>query len=256
MMEFFTGVLAMQGAYARHCEVLSRLGMPVIEVRSIEDLKRCARLIIPGGESTTIYRLLMQAGLWQPLLERIQAGMPVFGTCAGMILLAARIRGVGRDYIDKIGHDDKGTLQNQYQNQDNSYQPCLAAIDLELQRNAYGPQIASFRTVLDIMDPLSQTLPESTPFAAFIQRKFGRFRKLAPDDVASDNAFLKLPLIFIRAPLALRWGAEVQVLLRYNPFPTEQTGQAICLQQGNILVSSFHPELSSSSLLHEYFLQL
>ncbi|MEM9424179.1 MAG: Type 1 glutamine amidotransferase-like domain-containing protein, partial [Spirochaetota bacterium] len=95
-MEHLCGVLAMQGAYAKHLECLARLGVKSIEVRSLEDLYRCERLILPGGESTTMYRLLRQARLWQPLIRCSEEGMPMFGTSAGMILLSRGISGIGQ----------------------------------------------------------------------------------------------------------------------------------------------------------------
>ena len=226
MTQKLVGVLAMQGAYAQHCAVLSCCGAQSIEVRSPEDLERCERLILPGGESSTIYRLLLQSRLWEPLQDRIQSGMPIFGTCAGMILLAKSVVAQGKDLMQNYGQ-----------------QPCLAAIDIEVQRNAYGRQIASFSSELK----LSEQSPQNPGFARFVSNQ---------DD--------RLPLIFIRAPLAVRWGAGVQVLLWANQTVPKaqaaneetQPAQAICLQQGKVLVSSFHPELSESTLLHEYFLNL
>ncbi|MEM9424343.1 MAG: pyridoxal 5'-phosphate synthase glutaminase subunit PdxT, partial [Spirochaetota bacterium] len=106
-------------------------------------------------------------------------------------------------------------------------QPCLGRIDLLVQRNAYGRQIASFSTELN----LGEQAPENPQFANFL---------------ANEST---LSLTFIRAPQAVSWGTEVQVLLREN-------GKAVCLQQNNVLVSSFHPELSESTLLHQYFLSL
>ncbi len=231
------GVLAMQGDYAKHCEALSHCGVESLEVRNLADLRRCERLIIPGGESTTIYRLLSKQGLCQPLLERVQAGMPMFGTCAGMILLSRNIIASGQAF--------------QYTDQ-----PTLAVMDLTIQRNAYGPQIASFCTELSLAE---QGL-ESPLFQRFLQKR--------PEQTT-------LPLVFIRAPIVLSWGTSVQVLLRCPPpkqlwrlWPlwqsrqdsqapnSAQAHQAVCFQQNNILACSFHPELEHNTLLHEYFLSL
>ena len=232
------GVLAMQGGYERHRATLARCGAHSIEVRSRKDLERAERLILPGGESSTIYRLLLQSGLWEPLRERIQNGMPVFGTCAGMILLAQSVAGQAEALIQNYGR-----------------QPSLGAIDIEVQRNAYGRQIASFSSKLK----LSEQNPQNPEFARFLQKQTAK-----PNAPKNNGAHSPdLPLIFIRAPQVLRWGAGVQVLLWANQkVPKAQTAneaqsaQAVCLQQGKVLVSSFHPELSESTLLHEYFLRL
>lgn len=112
------GVLAIQGAYHKHSEAVGHLGINSIEVRTIEDLDFIDGLIIPGGESTTIGKLLTKNNLIDPIKKRIENGMAVFGTCAGMILLAKSVP--GRD------------------------QPLLGAMDISVERNAYGRQIDSF----------------------------------------------------------------------------------------------------------------
>ena len=118
------GVLALQGAYAAHAERLERLGAAVVEVRTPTHLGTVDALVMPGGESTTMSRLLTTSGLFDSIDERLRAGMPVFGTCAGMILLAAGV-------LD--GRPD---------------QRSFAAIDIDVRRNAYGRQIDSFETDL------------------------------------------------------------------------------------------------------------
>ena len=229
------GVLAMQGGYERHRATLARCGAHSIEVRSHKELERAERLILPGGESSTIYRLLLQSGLWEPLRERIQSGMPVFGTCAGMILLAQSVVGQAEALIQNYGR-----------------QPSLGAIDIEVQRNAYGRQIASFSSKLK----LSEQNPQNPEFACFLQKQ--RAKPNAGQAPQKNNGAHSpdLPLIFIRAPQVLRWGAGVQVLLRCPAHQTASGQTAVCLQQGKVLVSSFHPELSESTLLHEYFVGL
>jgi pyridoxal 5'-phosphate synthase pdxT subunit len=118
------GVLALQGAAAKHAAMLARLGAEVVEVRTPAALAEVDALVIPGGESTTISMLLESSGLFEPLAERLEAGLPVLGTCAGMILLASEI-------LD--GRDD---------------QRCFGAIDIEVRRNAFGRQLASFEAEL------------------------------------------------------------------------------------------------------------
>jgi pyridoxal 5'-phosphate synthase pdxT subunit len=120
------GVLALQGAFARHVEALSRCGVDPLEVRRPEQLAEVDALVMPGGESTTMVKLLTAFDLVEPLAKKLADGMPVFGTCAGMILLASRV-------LD--GHQD---------------QLCFGAIDLDVRRNGYGRQVDSFEADLDI----------------------------------------------------------------------------------------------------------
>jgi len=120
------GVLALQGAFRAHVERLSPLGANVRKVRTAAQLDDVHALVMPGGESTTMSNLLMSAGLFTPIAERLEAGMPVLGTCAGMILLAEKI-------LD--GRDD---------------QRHFGVLDITVRRNGYGRQINSFETDLDI----------------------------------------------------------------------------------------------------------
>ncbi|MGA1139816.1 MAG: pyridoxal 5'-phosphate synthase glutaminase subunit PdxT [Ilumatobacteraceae bacterium] len=120
------GVLALQGAFAAHTEVVRRLGREPREVRLPHDLDDCEALVMPGGESTTMSKLLETSQLFDPIAKRIADGMPVFGTCAGMILLASNV-------LD--GRDD---------------QRSFAAIDIDVRRNAYGRQVDSFETDLTL----------------------------------------------------------------------------------------------------------
>jgi len=143
------GVLALQGAFGRHVDVLGGLGVVGIEVRSPADLDEVEALVMPGGESTTMSMLLESSGLFEPLAARLADEMPVFGTCAGLILLAAEV-------LD--GRDD---------------QRCFGAIDLTVRRNAYGTQIESFEADLAV-DGLDGDFP-----AVFIR---------APEVVAAGPA--------------------------------------------------------------------
>lgn len=120
------GVLALQGAFKLHAEALERLGVEALEVRSVEDFNSSEALIIPGGESTTMSFLLESSGIFESLQERSIAGMPILGTCAGMILLSSKIAD-GR-----------------------SGQKPLNLIDIEVRRNGYGRQINSFESDLFI----------------------------------------------------------------------------------------------------------
>ena len=125
-MERHVGVLALQGAFSAHCRALAEIGAVPVEVRTPADLERVEALVMPGGESTTMSKLLGSSGLYDPIALRLAAGMPVFGTCAGMILLATTV-------LD--GRPD---------------QRSFAAIDITVRRNAYGRQIDSFEADLDV----------------------------------------------------------------------------------------------------------
>jgi 5'-phosphate synthase pdxT subunit len=120
------GVLALQGAFAAHVEALHRCGVAAFEVRTAEQLERCDALVIPGGESTTMLKLLATFELVEPLAKLLDGGLPTFGTCAGMILLA-------REVSD--GRDD---------------QISFGAIDIDVRRNGYGRQVDSFEADLPV----------------------------------------------------------------------------------------------------------
>ena len=147
------GVLALQGAFARHQKVFHELSVDAFEVRTPADLEKVDALVMPGGESTTMSHLLESSHLFEPITKRLKEGLPVFGTCAGMILLSKTILD-GRD--DQLSFD---------------------AINIDVQRNAYGRQIDSFEADIKI-DSLDQ------PFHA----------------------------VFIRAPRIVSLGSQVQAL--------------------------------------------
>jgi 5'-phosphate synthase pdxT subunit len=182
------GVLALQGAFAEHGAALRRLGARAREVRLPADLEGLDGLIIPGGESTTIGKLLVDFGLLEPLRRLVDGGLPIYGTCAGTILLARDIGGLD--------------------------QPLLATMDLRVERNAFGRQLQSFETDLEV-PPLGEE-----PFRA----------------------------IFIRAPAIRAVGAGVE------PLATLDDGTIVAARQGRLLVSCFHPELSGDDRFHRYFL--
>lgn len=182
------GVLALQGAFAAHAEVLSDLGAGVSEVRTPDDLAGLDAVVMPGGESTTMSKLLVSSGLFDALARRINDGLSVFGTCAGMILLASEV-------LD--GRPD---------------QRSFGAIDIAVRRNAYGRQVDSFEADLAV-----QGL--DSPFHA----------------------------VFIRAPLITRLGGGVEVLAAHDGVP-------VLVREGNVLVASFHPELTGDGRLHQLFL--
>jgi 5'-phosphate synthase pdxT subunit len=144
------GVLALQGAFAAHTGALARLGADAREVRTPEQLAEVDALVLPGGESTTMSMLLESSGLADPLSQRVADGLPVLGTCAGMILLGAEI-------LD--GRDD---------------QRCFGAVDISVRRNAYGRQVDSFEADLDV-----DGLPGPPFRAVFIRAPF--VERVGPD---------------------------------------------------------------------------
>lgn len=121
------GVFALQGDVREHLAALTALGVAAIGVRRPEELERCDGLVIPGGESTTMYKLARAFDLFEPLQKRIAGGMPAFGTCAGMIMLADRVEGATAD------------------------QETLGGLDITVRRNAFGRQVDSFETSLDFV---------------------------------------------------------------------------------------------------------
>jgi pyridoxal 5'-phosphate synthase pdxT subunit len=186
------GVLALQGAFREHVQMLRGMGVDAVEVRLPEEVRACDGLIIPGGESTTIGKLARAYGLIEPIRAMAEAGKPVWGTCAGMILLAK-----------DIGPEP----------------PHVGVMDLKVRRNAFGRQVDSFEVDLTVKGyaPLAQT-----PFHA----------------------------VFIRAPLVESAGAGVEVLARLDD------GTIVAARQGNLLATSFHPELTGDNRFHQLFLAL
>lgn len=187
------GILALQGAVDVHIAMINALGETAVAVRTPTHLADVDALILPGGESTTMARLLDINRLFDPIAERLAAGMPAFGTCAGMILLAANV-------LD--GRPDQASF---------------GVIDIDVRRNAFGRQVDSFETEL-LVD--------------------GIVRAAEP-----------LHAVFIRAPFIERAGAEVEVLATVG-------GHPVCARQGSVLVTAFHPELSTDPRIHEAFLSV
>jgi pyridoxal 5'-phosphate synthase pdxT subunit len=183
------GVLALQGDFAEHESILKRLGAETRQVRMPADLDGIDGLIIPGGESTTITRLINMYGLYEPL--RAFAGLrPVWGTCAGAIVMAKEATDLDRDP--------------------------LRIMDIDVVRNAFGRQVDSFETDL--------------PFEEI--------------DGAPVHA------IFIRAPLIRSMGDGVKAVA------TLADGEIVAARQGHLLATSFHPELTEDTRVHEYFLRM
>ncbi len=187
------GVLALQGDFAEHQVMLKNLGVEVVEVRLPEQLQDLDGLIIPGGESTTIGKLAEDFGLIEPL-RSFGKQKAIWGTCAGAIFLSKDAR---------------------------RRQPLLGLMDIKVERNAFGRQIASFEIDLHV-PALSQVDGEGHPYHA----------------------------VFIRAPLIESVQGEAQILA------TLEDGRIVAAQQGRLLATSFHPELTGDERFHRYFLQL
>lgn len=183
------GVLSIQGGVIEHVNHINALGCEAIEVKKLEDLEDINGLILPGGESTAIGKILRERDMLMPLTEMILSGLPVWGTCAGMILLAKEIE-----------NDEKRHI---------------SVMDIKVRRNAYGRQIDSFETT-DIIE-----------------------------EVSNDP----VPLVFIRAPYIVDVGDNVKIIHKVND-------NIVAARQNNILVTSFHPELTKNTEFHKYFLSM
>lgn len=186
------GVLALQGDFREHLSVLRGLGAEAVPVRRPEELADVQGLVIPGGESSVMDKLARSFGLQAPLREAIRDGLPVYGTCAGLIMLADRV-------LDSI-----------------EGQESLGGLDVTVRRNAFGSQLESFETDLSI-------------------------------PVLGDEP---VHAVFIRAPIVESAGERATVLAALDD------GRVVAVQQGNLLGTSFHPEITGDTRFHEYFLSM
>ncbi|MBN8657457.1 MAG: pyridoxal 5'-phosphate synthase glutaminase subunit PdxT [Anaerolineae bacterium] len=187
------GVLALQGDFAEHISMLKRIGVEAVEVRLPKHLEGLNGLIIPGGESTTIGKLAVAYNLIDPLRE-FGKSHAIWGTCAGAIFLA---KDIGRD------------------------QPLLGLMDIKVLRNAFGRQVDSFETDLEI-DELYKATGTEHPYHA----------------------------VFIRGPVIESVSGSAKVLSAL------EDGRIVAAQQGQLLATSFHPELTDDTRFHQYFISL
>lgn len=183
------GVLAFQGGVVEHINQIEALGYDAVKVKKESDLEGIDGIILPGGESTTMSKLLNITGLMEPLRKKIEKGLPTWGTCAGMILLAKDIDGESKNH--------------------------LGVMDIKVKRNAFGTQIDSFTTKKVIK-------------------------------AVSENP---MDLVFIRAPYVENYGKEVEVLCEID-------GHVVAAKEKNIIVTSFHPELTEDFTFLKYFLKI
>lgn len=183
------GVLALQGAFREHMKCLEKLGIDARLIKSNKDMDGIDGLILPGGESTSMGKMLIDFEMRDFLSNKISNGLPAWGTCAGMILLANTINGNNEAH--------------------------LKVMDIDVKRNAYGRQLGSFTT-----------------------------ERLVPE--VSDDP---IPLVFIRAPYINSVGNNVEVLCEIDD-------NIVAARQNNMLVTSFHPELTENLSFHRYFMEL
>jgi 5'-phosphate synthase pdxT subunit len=188
------GVLALQGDFREHINSLSDCGVNAVPVKTEEEIQKIDALVIPGGESTTIAKLARSFDLFDLIKKRITDGMPTYGSCAGMILLADRVE----DAI--VGQETFG------------------GIDMTVRRNAFGRQVDSFETDL-------------------------RFEGITQPSIKA---------VFIRAPWVERVGPDVEVLAEVN---VDGSTHPVAVRQGNLLATSFHPELTGDNRIHKYFVE-
>ncbi|MBO4207748.1 pyridoxal 5'-phosphate synthase glutaminase subunit PdxT [Micromonospora echinofusca] len=190
------GVLALQGDVREHVHALAKCDADARPVRRPEELDRVDALVVPGGESTTISKLAETFGLLEPIRKRITGGMPVYGSCAGMIMLATEV-------LD--GRPDQQSFDG---------------IEMTVRRNAFGRQVDSFEAPVRI---------SGVPGPAF-------------------------HAVFIRAPWVERVSDGVEVLGQVTEGPA--AGRIVAVRQGNLLATSFHPELTGDLRVHQYFVDL
>jgi 5'-phosphate synthase pdxT subunit len=191
------GVLALQGDVREHLAALREQGAEAVPVRRPEELAAVDGLVLPGGESTTMIKLAARFGLLAPLRAAVRGGLPAYGSCAGMILLADRILDAPPD------------------------QETVGGLDVTVRRNAFGRQVDSFESEIALDGELAEAAGES------------------------------LHAVFIRAPWVEDAGEGVQVLGRVVGGPAD--GRIVAVRQGNLVATSFHPELTGDRRVHAMF---
>ncbi|GAA2867353.1 pyridoxal 5'-phosphate synthase glutaminase subunit PdxT [Paenarthrobacter ilicis] len=210
------GVLALQGDFREHIQAVEAAGAAGVGIRRPSELDSIDGLIIPGGESTTIDKLSRIFELREPLQQRIAGGLPVYGSCAGMILLA--------DQIADPATDLAGNPQQTF-----------GGLDITVRRNAFGRQRESFETDLD-------------------------FKGL--EFSADDNGVEPVHAVFIRGPWVERVGPDVEVLAQVDPdhaahsAALQGVARIVAVRSGQLLATSFHPEVTGEKRVHELFIRM
>lgn len=205
------GVLGLQGDSREHLAALRAAGAEAVVVRRPEELAAVHGLVLPGGESTVIDKLLRVFELREPLVRRIREGLPVYGSCAGMILLADRILDGTRD------------------------QQTLGGLDVTVRRNAFGRQVDSFETDLEVAGVSDREWP-------------------APGPDGSGAARGPVHAVFIRAPWVEEAGPGVEALGVVPAGPA--AGTIVAVRAGNLLATSFHPEITGDTRVHRLFAEI
>lgn len=194
------GVLALQGDVREHVFALEAAGADAVAVRRPAELDEIDGIVIPGGESTTMSKLLGIFDLFDPLVDKLSDGLPAYGSCAGMIMLASTIL------------DTRPDARH------------LDALDVTVRRNAFGRQVESFETDLEFTG------------------------------ITDTEGAAPMRAVFIRAPWVESVAPEVEVLARVPDGPA--AGRIVAVRQGNVLATSFHPEVTGDRRVHEYFVEM
>jgi 5'-phosphate synthase pdxT subunit len=219
-MKPVVGVLALQGDVPEHLRALEAAGAAPVPVRRPEELERVDGLVIPGGESTTLWRLSVAFDVLEPLRKLIGEGLPAFGSCAGMIMLA-----------DRIADGAQGQLT-------------YGGIDMTVRRNAFGRQVDSFERDIDLTGLVASASASHSASA-------GHSGSGGHSDSASAGHSATLRAIFIRAPWVEQTGPGVSIL------GTDQgTGRIVAVRQGPLLATAFHPELTPDRRIHQLFVDI
>ncbi len=213
------GVLALQGDVPEHLRALEAAGAKPVPVRRPEELERVDGLVIPGGESTTLWRLSVAFDVLEPLRKLLASGLPAFGSCAGMIMLA-----------DRLADGVPG-------------QQTYGGIDMTVRRNAFGRQVDSFESEITL-----------SGLAAAAGKDTGTDKETYTDtdkDKSTGEDGRPLRAVFIRAPWVEQVGESVVIL-----GTDERTGRIVAVRQGPLLATAFHPELTPDRRIHELFVDI
>jgi 5'-phosphate synthase pdxT subunit len=226
------GVLALQGDVVEHLRMLEESGAQALRVRRPEELCGLRGLVVPGGESTTIAKLARTFEVFEPLRLAIKAGLPVYGSCAGLILLADRVA--------------DGTAD----------QETFGGLDILVRRNAFGRQVDSFEADLALDADIAEPAPKGAGIAEPAPKGAG-IAEPAPKGAGIAQPGIPFRAVFIRAPWVEETGPEVQVLGRVHHTEADGAlGRIVAVRQGNLLATSFHPELTGDDRVHRYFVDL
>ncbi|KAG7662078.1 SNO1 [[Candida] subhashii] len=235
------GVLALQGAFQEHIEYFNKIletnqdeyneyNIEITEIRTKDDLERCDSLVIPGGESTTMSWIAIRTHLLEPLYDFVSSGKPLWGTCAGLIFLAKELK--------------NGKM----------HQKILGALNIQVTRNAFGRQLDSFSTHLDF----SSFIPNCTDFQTVFIRApvVTKILSVSDSDTSKQEEAKRSlsPPEIIRSLNTYNNTAPVEVLYSLKNVDHHNHDLIVAVRQGNVLGTSFHPELADDYRFHKWFL--